>query len=161
MKKAFILAIAILATVTLTAQNKKACDMKLQKNKRQQAKEWMEKKQEQRKAYLIYKMELKDSERAAFESIYDNYRGNYNKSLAIMRRAVRQMNDSCSEEQYEKFLETISTEKNTQAKLDFDFYQAMKKSLSARQIYLYYKADKDFNKLMMRDMRPNIKKRKK
>lgn len=162
MKKVFLLALAIVATLTLAAQNNKPATMKLQKSRMEKAKVcWMEKKQEQRKAYLLYKMELKDTERAAFEAIYDTYRAAHNKSKSAIRRATHQMNDSCTNEQYEKCLETINNEKNTLAKLDSEFYQAMKKTLSPRQIYLFYKTDKEFNKLMMKDMHPHIKKNKK
>lgn len=158
MKKAIILALAIAATLNLAAQ--KTCDKKLN-DKKCQAKEWMTKMQEKRKAYIIGKMELNETERASFESIYDTYRTSYAKSRGVMRRAAHQMNDSCSNEQYEKSLEIINNEKNQQAKLDSEFYLAMKKVLSARQIYLYYKADKAFNKLMMKDMRKKKEKCKK
>lgn len=151
MKKTILLALAIVATVSLSAQIKKNDAMKL-KDKKHQAREWMCAKQEQRKTFIINKMELKETERAAFESLYDAYRKKVWESKAKMKKSIHQMNDSCTNEQYEKCLETIHNEKNTQAKLDSEFYIAMKKILSARQIYLYYTSDKKFNKLMMRDM---------
>lgn len=150
MKKTFFLALAIVATITLSAQ--KPQNGPKQPNQKDQAKEWICKKQEQRRAYIISRMELSESEKAAFTAIYDTYRNSYDKSRGSMKSAQHHMNDSCSAAQYEKYLEIINNERFSQAKLDSDFYLSMKKTLSPRQIYLYYKADKDFNKLMMRDM---------
>lgn len=152
MKKTILLALAIVATLNLAAQKPMQCPSDKPCKGKKEAQEWVCKKQAQRKAYIASRMDLKDSERAAFYALYENYRKELAQSKGRMKSATRQMNDSCSNQQYEKSLEIIYNERNVQAKIESDFYLAMKKSFSARQIYLFYTADKEFNKLMMRDM---------
>lgn len=116
--------------------------------------QWMNRKDEQRKAYLIKQMGLNETERAAFEPLYDAYKAEMRRNRSAGRRAMKQVNDSSAREQIVKSLDTFNRLNVEQAQADQRFCEQLKKVLPAAKIYRYYEADKSFNKLMMKDLRP-------
>lgn len=122
------------------------------------AKEWMVQKREQRRAYVMQAMSLTETEEAAFKAIYDDYNKKISVSKREMNKAMRALNDSLSDEEFEKNLDIVDMQELEQAKITDEFYKAMKKALPIKKVYLYYKADKEFNKLMMKEMQHDRKK---
>jgi len=116
------------------------------------AKEWMLQKKEQRRTYIVKQMGLTETETAAFNAIYDDYNKKISASKNQMNKATRALNDSLSDAEYEKNLDIIDAQRVEQAKITDEFYKAMKKALPIKKVYMYYKADKEFNKLMMKEM---------
>jgi len=162
MKKLFFIALVCLVSMTTFAQEKnceKQCkhDGKCE-NRVKGAQEWMNMKREQRRAFIIKEMDLTDTEEAAFVALYDDYNKKISVSKRGMNKAMRALNDSISDEEFEKNLDVINAQELEQAKITDKFYNAMKKALPIRKVYLYFKADKEFNKLMMKDMQPKKKK---
>ena len=157
MKKVFFIVMVCLMTVTTFGQEKscpKQCgEHRMQQGPRQQgAKEWMSQKKEQRRAYVVKAMDLTESEEAAFNAIYSDYDKKIRASKHKMNKAMHALNDTLTDEEYTKNLDLVDAQTSEQAKITAEFYQAMKKVLPIKKIYLYYKADKEFNKLMMRDV---------
>lgn len=123
--------------------------------------EWKRQMAEKRKAYIIEQMGLTEKEKTAFSAIYDEHNQQMEQSKRRLKGVQRQLNDSLSEELYVKYLDAISAEMAEQANCDKAFYEKMRKILPAKKIYLYYEADKSFNKLMLKDMRTEMQKMKK
>lgn len=159
MKKVFFIVMVCLMTVTAFGQQEKTCPkhegehgMQAGPHNRQGAKEWMNQKREQRRAFIIKSMGLTEAEEAAFVAIYDDYNKKIDASKHKMNRSMRALNDTLTDEEFTKNLDIVDAQTLEQAKITTEFYQAMKKVLPIKKVYLYYKADKEFNKLMMRDM---------
>ena len=148
MKKIVLIVMVCMIAVTAFGQEKKL--------ERPQGKpgadEWVVKKREQRRSYVIEQMQLNETEKAAFIAIYDDYNKKLSASKHKMNKAMRALNDTLTDEEFTKNLDLVDAQTLEQAKIMADFYQAMKKVLPIKKVYLYYKADKEFNKLMMRDM---------
>ncbi|MCQ2329546.1 MAG: hypothetical protein MJZ93_03205 [Paludibacteraceae bacterium] len=125
------------------------------------ARQWMAEKHAQRKEFIIGKMDLTETEKAAFEVAYTEYTAQVEKSKAKLRKLEHQMNDSLTDEQYLKTLDLINAEKMEQAKAEDAFYNKMKTLLPARKIYLYYRADKGFNRFLLKDMNKKTQKKEK
>lgn len=160
MKKVFFIVMVCLMTVTAFGQQEKTCPkhkgehgMQAGPRSKQGAKEWMDQKKEQRRAFIIKAMDLTEAEEAAFVAIYDDYNKKTRASKHIMNKAMRALNDTLTDEEFTKNLDIVNAQTLEQAKITDEFYQAMKKVLPIKKVYLYYKADKEFNKLMMRDMK--------
>lgn len=123
--------------------------------------EWKKQMAEKRKTYIMEQMGLTEKEKTAFGAIYDEHLQQMDQSKKRLKGVQRQLNDSLSEELYVKYLDAISAEMTEQANCDKAFYEKMRKILPAKKIYLYYEADKSFNKLMLKDMRTEMQKMKK
>lgn len=156
MKKVFFIMMVCLMTISAFGQEK-SCNKQCAEHgngpkAKQNAKEWMNQKKEQRRAFIIKEMGLTEAEEAAFIAIYDDYNKKTSASKHKMNKAMRALNDTLSDEEFTKNLDIVDAQTLEQAKFTSEFYQAMKKVLPIKKVYLYYKADKEFNKLMMRDM---------
>ncbi|MCQ2332245.1 MAG: hypothetical protein MJZ95_03450 [Paludibacteraceae bacterium] len=163
MKKAIFTLTVMALSVAMFAQNSTSVAQRpVNHGKRgPHAREWMAEKNAQRKEYIIGKMDLTETEKAAFETIYVEYTAKMEKSKARLRKLEHQMKDSLSDEQYLKSLDLINAEKMEQAKADDEFYNKMKTILPARKIYLYYCSDKGFNRFLLKDMNNKVQKKEK
>jgi len=156
MKKIALFVMVCLMATTAFGQEKK-CEKQVSCG----AQEWVNKKREQRRAYIIGKMDLNEAEKAAFIAIYDTYNKKISDSKRVVSKHMKLLNDSLTDEEYEKNMDIVISQKLEQAQIADEFYKAMRKALPIKKVYLYYKADKEFNKLMMRDMHPQKKKNQK
>lgn len=158
MKKLFLIMMVCLMTVTAFGQEK-ACDKQCNHPGKEfkggkKAKEWMNQKKEQRRAFIIKKMELTEAEDAAFTAIYEDFDKKTSALKHKMNRVMAALNDTVEDEVFVKNLDIVDAQLLEQAKLNSEFYKAMKKILPIKKVYMYYKADKEFNKLMMKDIHP-------
>lgn len=157
MKKVFFIMMVCLMAMSVSGQEK-SCPKQGGERRMQQGphskgvKEWMNQKKEQRRAFIIKEMGLTEAEEAAFVAIYDDYNKKIHASKHKMNKSMRALNDTLTDEEFTKNLDVVDAQTLEQAKITSEFYQAMKKVLPIKKVYLYYKADKEFNKLMMRDV---------
>jgi len=162
MKKVFLIVMIGLMTMTVFGQEKgceKQCNQSCKDAKpNKEAKEWMIQKKEQRRAYIIKEMGLTVTEEAAFKAIYSDYTKKIGVAKREMNKAMKALNDTLKDEEFEKNLDVMNVQMLEQSKITDEFYKEMKKALPIRKVYLYYKADKEFNKLMMKEMRPQKQK---
>ena len=166
MKKVFVILMVCLMSMTVFGQERTGertsgrpgRPQPIGQGKGAGAKEWMVQKREQRRAFVMQAMSMTETEEAAFKAIYDDYSKKISLSKREMNKAMRALNDSLSDEDFEKNLDIVDMQELEQAKITDEFYKAMKKALPIKKVYLYYKADKEFNKLMMKEMQHDRKK---
>lgn len=147
MKKQIILALLMLM----------ACAAPALAQQEGKANEWKIRKDEQRKTFILSRMKLNETEKAAFVPLYDSYKNEQRTYGRQRREAMKQVNDSASAEVIEKGLDARDRINFEQAEAESRFYKEMKKVLPPAKILRYYNADRAFNKLMMKDMKPKEK----
>lgn len=141
-KKYCLLIVAVLAVLPLSSENR---------NNRK-SEEWRAKMIEQKRLYVISKMDLSEAETVAFTVLYNQYEADIHASHRVVRAAFKAVDSDYTEGEYEIFLQTIQEEDLRQAAIRSDFFDSLKKIMPASKIYKFCTADHEFNRLLIKDV---------
>lgn len=115
-------------------------------------KELRQQMQEQKRVFIISKMNLTETEEAAFVVLYNQYEADCRASHRTIRQTLRAVDDSCTEQKYEEMISKVQKETLRQAAIRSDFFDSMKKIMPASKIYKFLMAEHKFNRLLIRNV---------
>lgn len=154
MNKLFTFILFILFSVTAMAQREgEPHRNRAEEQNRMQNKEKM---RAQKRIFMKSELGLTETEFVAFTLILDEYEKNIDDSKATQRTARHGLTKDSSDQEYEKALQIIREEEVKQCKLSETFYSDLSEILSLKKIYLYYEAENNFNRLLLKGIRENV-----
>ena len=109
---------------------------------------------EKKRLYFIEKMELTETESAAFTTLFTKYNEDIRSSHIRVFRASQKCETEKSEESYKNFIDVITTEKKYQGDREAEFIKSLKNIMSAEKVFKYCDAERDFKMLMMKEVQP-------
>lgn len=146
MKRYIVIIISVVLPMIIMAQPQHN-----QMNKKQ----WRSQMKEQKMIYFQKEMQLTETERVAFFAIYDDYHAKMHESKVRERQASKSITEQSSELDYQKVLEIFEMEGMKQDELRTNFHNKMKEILSNKKVYLFYKAEGNFKRLLIKDVERN------
>jgi len=145
LKKYTILLLSlVLLNISSFAQNSKQC-----RHHREQIKS-------ERIAFITDALNLNVKEAQAFWPIYNTYNTNI-EDLRDKKHSeiylVQNKEDEFTEKEYQSFLDKRIEILEDETKLKKEYQQELSKVLSAKKIFLLYKAERDFKRKLIKDFR--------
>ncbi len=152
MNKFFTFILFILFSVTVFAQRERDPHRDSDQN-RKQRKEQM---RAQKRVFMKSELGLTETEFVAFTLILDEYEKNIDSSKLVQRKANHSLSADSSDQEYEKVLQIIRQEEVKQYKLSETLFSDLSEILTMKKIYLYYEAENNFNRLLLKGIRENM-----
>lgn len=115
------------------------------------AREFRQQKREQKRLYFVSQMQLNDIEREAFLALYDKYSAACNASKKDIREASKSITDASTDKDYASVVKIIEEQEEKQCELRDEFIEKLEKTFSPKQVYLFFSAERSFNRQLVRD----------
>lgn len=142
MKKYFmIVAVALLATFSLNAQDTKREELK-------------EKIDSEKTAFFTEKMNLTPAQAPKFWSLYNEFQSkdyNLNKKKGELR--IKAKSEDLSDKEYDATIKELLKIERDKLELQEKFFEDIAKFLSAKQMFMYYEANNEFHANLLRKLR--------
>ncbi len=146
--KTIITTLAIILCTLATAQTPPPCQS--EKCTKEQRAQWRKEHDQRKLQFIINKMNLTEAQKTTFTKMYTTFTKKMKASKHNMRHARK--STQIENPSYELIIDILQKEDNTQHQLKTNFHTELKKHFTAEQIYKFYDAEEQFNRLLMKEI---------
>ena len=144
-----IIILSLVATTLFAQQNApKSTQTKVSRQK------WQQQMTEKKRLYFVEKMNLTETESAAFTTLFNKYEEEIRASHRKIFKAFKECEANQTEDSYNNFINIITTEKKYQGEREAEFINSLKKIMSTEKVFKYCDAEREFKMLMMKEVQP-------
>ena len=114
--------------------------------------EWFAQMRAKKMVFLVNAMDLTETEKAAFNVLFDKYEKETSECHRKMRAVKKSMSENPTEEDYKNAVEVTRIQMLKVAQLRAEYLEELEKIMPAKKIYKLYEAEEAYKKLLISDM---------
>ncbi len=146
--KKIVLLLALVLSLPIVAQEK--CNNP--KHEHHNRGEWFAQMRARKMLFLVDAMDLTETEKAAFNVLFEKNEKETSECYRKMRVAKKSMSENPTEEEYKNAVEVARIQMLRIAQLRAEYLEELEKIMPAKKIYKLYEAEESYKKLLISDM---------